>query len=337
MNFEKFKDIDMPDIKVNPDFKYLEKLNELPKQKRIGKVLSVMGTVAAAVLIVLAVGLWAIIGRGVQMGMPSATTPSKTEIESINIILTDVTEWYEERSDKNLKDYLSNHNESIPKPTYANPKTKDFEFLGKKYSLSLKEEINQQHSWMLYRYTDGNETAFVFNENGELTEYEYLGEPVTTATVTKQEAEKIAKDFAGQMFAEQFDDYVFYESSDIGQSGPTEKYSFSFTKRYGKDKSLNGEYCLVFVRVDGKVLKCSIRNLYEFKKHDLSIFNGITHADIEKAAMSAFEKYDGYTYEIESSSINFIDGKNIISVSIKETSAQGTSALFLRYFELSTE
>lgn len=84
MNFDKFKDIDMPDIKVEPDFEYTAKLNKLPKSRNTGKVFTTLGTVAAAVAIVAAVTLWAIIGRGIrgaQKATVSIIPSSQTEIE----------------------------------------------------------------------------------------------------------------------------------------------------------------------------------------------------------------------------------------------------------------
>ncbi len=247
---------------------------------------------------------------------------------------TNVTKWYEERSEKILKEYINNPDKNKPKPTNANPKTKEFEFLGKKYNLNLKETIYQRNSWMMYRYTDGSGTAFTFDENGELLEYEYGGTPINSGTVTKDDAKKIAKDFAQKMYGDQFDDYVFYEFYEYAPSGPAESYNFSFTKRYGKDKSLNGECCSVSIKINGDVLECGIKDLYEFKKYDLSIFENITHADIEEKVLSSFAQSDDYTYEIENGHIAFIDGKNIISVGIIQTHKSGGSAGIMRYLEV---
>lgn len=66
MNFDKFKKIDMPDVQVNPDLDYAKKLNDLPKTAQKGRALATLGTIAAAVVIVLAVSLWALIGRGIR-------------------------------------------------------------------------------------------------------------------------------------------------------------------------------------------------------------------------------------------------------------------------------
>ncbi len=77
MNFDKFKKIDMPDIKVNPDLDYVKKLNNLAKEPKHSNALRIVGTIAAAVVIVLAVSLWALIGRGVRgTGNPTIEPPA---------------------------------------------------------------------------------------------------------------------------------------------------------------------------------------------------------------------------------------------------------------------
>ncbi len=91
MNFDKFKNIDMPDVKVEPDSEYLEKINKLPYRAQSGRILSVVGTIAAAILIVLAVGLWAIIGRGVRGTNTELYAADGADINSA--IELDASEW----------------------------------------------------------------------------------------------------------------------------------------------------------------------------------------------------------------------------------------------------
>ena len=84
MKFDKFKSIDMPDIKVEPDFEYMNKVNKLPGERQKSTFFSALGTIAAAVLIVAAVTLWAIIGRGFRGAEKSTVTiipSSQTEFE----------------------------------------------------------------------------------------------------------------------------------------------------------------------------------------------------------------------------------------------------------------
>ena len=40
MNFDKFKKINSPDIQFSPDGEYVNKLNELPREKHKVKILS---------------------------------------------------------------------------------------------------------------------------------------------------------------------------------------------------------------------------------------------------------------------------------------------------------
>ena len=73
MIFDKFKNIDMPDIDVEADIEYVEKLELIAKQKHKKPIFSVIGTVAASLVVVVCVAVWAIIGRGIRMEKPTST------------------------------------------------------------------------------------------------------------------------------------------------------------------------------------------------------------------------------------------------------------------------
>ena len=249
--------------------------------------------------------------------------------------LTDVTEWHNEFIHFDPEQYEKS---KIPEKSIA--QTIEYEFLGTKYTLKLKEAIHQQKSWKLYKYTNGDGTSFLFTKNGELVEYGFnKDEPfseIYKVTITKQEAEKIGHDFAREMFGEQFDDYTLDgEVTEIGPSGPTERFSMIFHKKYGKDKSLSGESCYVEVDIHGRVLKCGIRELFEFKKHDMSFFDDLSRADIEKRVLADIDHAHSYVYTLENAHIHFIDGKTIITASVLMTSQHdGAGAGFSRYYEV---
>ncbi len=66
MNFDKFKSVLPKHTKITTDdANYIEHLNSL-KEPRPNETLKIISTIAAAVVIVLAVGLWALIGRGIR-------------------------------------------------------------------------------------------------------------------------------------------------------------------------------------------------------------------------------------------------------------------------------
>ncbi len=254
--------------------------------------------------------------------------------ENNSFTLTDVTKWHEEFIHLSPEEYEKT---KIPEKSIA--KTIEYEFLGTKYTLKLKEAIHQQRSWKLYKYTNGDGTSFLFTKNGELVEYGFnKDEPfsdVYKVIITKEESKQIAIDFARQMFGEQFDDYSLDgEVSEIGPSGPTEKYSMIFSKKYGKDGKLKGESCYVEIDIHGRVLQCSIRELYEFKKHDMSFFDDISQADIEKKVLAGITHIPGSVYTVENANIQFIGGKTIISAMVLETAKDGCSAGFSRYYEV---
>ena len=65
MSLDKFKSIKTK-IEIQTDAEYSKSLTELP-EKRIKKpILATLSTVAAVMLIAVAVGMWALIGRGVR-------------------------------------------------------------------------------------------------------------------------------------------------------------------------------------------------------------------------------------------------------------------------------
>lgn len=73
MIFDKFKNIDMPDIDLSADSDYVKKLDSLPEKKHKKQILPIIGTVAASFIVIIAVAVWAIIGRGIRMEKPTAT------------------------------------------------------------------------------------------------------------------------------------------------------------------------------------------------------------------------------------------------------------------------
>ncbi len=66
MNFEKFKNVKTKPCDITLNEKYAKKLAHLPQSRNIGRILAAVGTVAAAVTIVVVVGVWALIGRGIR-------------------------------------------------------------------------------------------------------------------------------------------------------------------------------------------------------------------------------------------------------------------------------
>ncbi len=64
MNFDKFKQIDMPDVDVQPDPTYIKKLNSLPQKRK--SVAPVISTVCAAVVALVVFGLWVLVGNGIR-------------------------------------------------------------------------------------------------------------------------------------------------------------------------------------------------------------------------------------------------------------------------------
>ena len=86
MKLDRFKELKPTEHQFDvTDSEYVKKLNTLSKRKNKTQVLSIVGTIAAAVAIVLVVGIWAIIGRGVRGNNVPATSPTDyVEIELID-------------------------------------------------------------------------------------------------------------------------------------------------------------------------------------------------------------------------------------------------------------
>lgn len=80
MNIKDFKNVTTKPCDIDLDKDYLEKLSQLPKTAPRRHTLEIVSTVASAVLIVLAVSLWAIIGRGVRSDAVKIVAGSYTEI-----------------------------------------------------------------------------------------------------------------------------------------------------------------------------------------------------------------------------------------------------------------
>ena len=77
MNFDKFKRIDMPDVKVTADPIYIKKLDRLPDKRK--SAAPVLLTVSAAVLMLAVFGLWAIIGGAIRnQGEHTADPPHQS-------------------------------------------------------------------------------------------------------------------------------------------------------------------------------------------------------------------------------------------------------------------
>lgn len=67
MNFDRFKNIKLNTVTPKDyDSDYVKTLNTLPQKPQSKSVLPILGTVAAALVMVIGVSLWAIIGRGVR-------------------------------------------------------------------------------------------------------------------------------------------------------------------------------------------------------------------------------------------------------------------------------
>ncbi len=79
MNFDKFKNVLPQKIQLkSDDAEYLKHLDGL-KEPKHSNALRIVGTIAAAVVIVLAVSLWALIGRGVRGAGEPIVSPPATE------------------------------------------------------------------------------------------------------------------------------------------------------------------------------------------------------------------------------------------------------------------
>ena len=75
MNLDKFKSIQTK-IDIDTDADYSKLIASLPEKKSKKPVLTVIGTVAAALLLVVGVTVWALVGRGVRNGGKAPITPA---------------------------------------------------------------------------------------------------------------------------------------------------------------------------------------------------------------------------------------------------------------------
>ncbi len=81
MNIKDFKNVTTKPCDIEFDEKYLKKLSQLPKTSPKRHTIEIISTIAAAVLIVVAVSLWALIGRGVRESGVQVVAGSYAETE----------------------------------------------------------------------------------------------------------------------------------------------------------------------------------------------------------------------------------------------------------------
>lgn len=87
MNFDKFKKLKPRSITPPRDSEsYSKELLSLKSRPSSAKTLSIISTVAAAIIIVSLVAVWAIIGRGIQQTPPPSTPPSDSTQQSTTLI-----------------------------------------------------------------------------------------------------------------------------------------------------------------------------------------------------------------------------------------------------------
>ncbi len=114
MNFDKFKSIDMPDINVNADADYLNKINSLPGSHPKRRIFAAIGTVAAAAAIVTVVALWALIGRGLRSDNIVSADSSITRGEDITVIPdTEIVYEIDKKMQNSFVSFYNSHNISL--------------------------------------------------------------------------------------------------------------------------------------------------------------------------------------------------------------------------------
>jgi len=87
-----FKNVTTKPCEIEFDEKYLEAISKLPKERPHRRTLEIISTVAAAVVIIAAVSMWAIIGRGVRgNNVPAATPAEYAEIELTDEVYIGIT------------------------------------------------------------------------------------------------------------------------------------------------------------------------------------------------------------------------------------------------------
>ncbi len=88
MNFDKFRQIDMPDVDVKADLTYIKKLERLPQKRK--SIAPVLLSVGAAVLMLAVFGLWALIGGAIRNSGEYVAEPlDQIESETLTLEMTD--------------------------------------------------------------------------------------------------------------------------------------------------------------------------------------------------------------------------------------------------------
>lgn len=95
MNLDRFKKIKSPEIDLAPDRSYVDTLNALPREKKKRQILPVLGTVAAALVVVIGVGVWSLIGRGIRnTAQPTPASDTDGVYEELTVS-EDQTSWFQ--------------------------------------------------------------------------------------------------------------------------------------------------------------------------------------------------------------------------------------------------
>ncbi len=93
MNFDKFKNLKPKRIEApKDDFGYSNELLELKSRPTAKKIIPILSTVAAAVVIVTVVTLWALVGRGIRIGIHTpAPAPSDKPSDTVSALMKDAS------------------------------------------------------------------------------------------------------------------------------------------------------------------------------------------------------------------------------------------------------
>ena len=245
MNFDKFKKINSPDIQFSPDGEYVNKLNELPREKHKVKILPILSTVAAALAVIVGVTAWALVGRGVRNlgdnvsagtqdyseyteGVPdqmSFDVTYRSKFFGVPIFdeqhrpsVTELTFWYNNVT-HGLPFFMENYEEGDKSPETLAAAVE--EYFGFKYDLDYdrKAYVSDQYlhdgiptptiDRFLYKGTEDNPTECLIIYTCEGVQYElrYLPDPNRYTIPTKYLSHKIV----GQPIEKDYSaDYMYY-------------------------------------------------------------------------------------------------------------------------------
>ncbi len=253
----------------------------------------------------------------------------------------------EQKNDKtiaqnSLSDATQKHSEilfeqDIKIDDSAATSTKVFSYNEKEANLTFKEKVQVCKSWFQYNYTDDVGNIYMFYENDGFVGFRSSLEPDKSAPeITQQQALQIAKDYAKEVFVNDFDNYVLCIEKEMTPI-MTPIYFFSFSKQYGKDNCLNGESCVIQVYKTGEIKECWIRDLYAFKALDTDKVNNISKEDINKIVYeqlkTTYENIEEWNYTVDSSNIQCSAGDWVIYVTVSlentETGAISATDYFL--------